>query len=161
MPAQAGIYYFEVTLLSKRRDEYAGSRKSQFDYSFLPSLYRTTVCVGFLGKSVTLARPPGWEPESWGYHGDDGDIYSGGNVGKKYDETFSAGDVVGCGVNFRTGQAFFTRNAKKLGPSCNPPLFPKSPGAIANPCNQILRFVTSRASYILPWVSRKLASTSE
>ncbi|KAI3325886.1 ran-binding protein [Xylariaceae sp. AK1471] len=96
MPAQAGIYYFEVTLLSKRRDE-------------------TTVCVGFLGKNVTLTRPPGWEPESWGYHGDDGDIYSGGNVGKKYrDTTFSAGDVIGCGVNFRTGQAFFTKNGKDL-----------------------------------------------
>ncbi|KAI8633854.1 ran-binding protein [Xylariaceae sp. FL1651] len=97
MPAQAGIYYFEVTLLSKRRDE-------------------TTVCIGFLGKSVSLARPPGWEPESWGYHGDDGEVYSGGNVGKKYKDTaFSAGDVVGCGVNFRTGQAFFTKNGRDQG----------------------------------------------
>lgn len=100
MPSQAGIYYFEVTLLSKRRDE------------------TTTVCVGFVTKNVSLARPPGWEQESWGYHGDDGDIYSGSNVGKKYKETtFSSGDVVGCGVNFRTGQAFFTKNGVNLGPA--------------------------------------------
>ncbi|KAJ8122457.1 hypothetical protein ONZ43_g1356 [Nemania bipapillata] len=98
MPSQAGIYYFEVTLLSKRRDE------------------ATTVCVGLVSKNVSLARPPGWEQESWGYHGDDGDIYSGSNVGRKYKDTaFSAGDVIGCGVNFRTGQAFFTKNGANLG----------------------------------------------
>ncbi|KAJ2973294.1 hypothetical protein NUW58_g8972 [Xylaria curta] len=98
MPPQAGIYYFEVTLLTKRRDE------------------TTTVCVGFAAKNASLARPPGWEQESWGYHGDDGDIYSGGNVGRKYkDTTFSAGDIIGCGVNFRTGQAFFTKNGANLG----------------------------------------------
>ncbi|KAI0440672.1 concanavalin A-like lectin/glucanase domain-containing protein [Xylaria telfairii] len=100
MPSQAGIYYFEVTLLSKRRDE------------------TTTVCIGFVAKNTSLARPPGWEQESWGYHGDDGDIYSGGNVGKKYkDTTFSAGDVIGCGINFRTGHAFFTKNGTNLGPA--------------------------------------------
>ncbi|KAI1176616.1 ran-binding protein [Nemania sp. FL0916] len=100
MPTQAGIYYFEVTLLSKRREE------------------STTVCVGFVTKNVSLARPPGWEQDSWGYHGDDGDIYSGGNVGKKYKETtFTTQDVIGCGVNFRTGQAFFTKNGVNLGPA--------------------------------------------
>ncbi|KAI0185704.1 SPRY domain-containing protein [Xylaria flabelliformis] len=100
MPSQAGIYYFEVSLLSKRRDE------------------TTTVCVGFVAKNTSLARPPGWEQESWGYHGDDGDIYFGSNVGKKYKETtFSAGDIIGCGVNFRTGQAFFTKNGANLGPA--------------------------------------------
>ncbi|TGJ78781.1 hypothetical protein E0Z10_g9986 [Xylaria hypoxylon] len=100
MPTQAGIYYFEVTLLPKRREE------------------TTSVCVGFVAKNVSLSRPPGWEVDSWGYHGDDGEIYSGGNVGKKYQETtFSAGDVIGCGVNFRTGQAFFTKNGHYLGPA--------------------------------------------
>ncbi|KAI0402184.1 ran-binding protein [Xylaria palmicola] len=98
MPSQAGIYYFEVTLLSKRKEE------------------ATTVCVGFVSKNASLARPPGWEQESWGYHGDDGDIYSGGNVGRKYKDTpFTSGDVIGCGVNFRSGQAFFTKNGANLG----------------------------------------------
>ncbi|KAI1764467.1 SPRY-domain-containing protein [Hypoxylon sp. FL1150] len=96
MPWQAGIYYFEVTLLSRspRREE-------------------TTVCIGFSGKNVALTRPPGWEPESWGYHGDDGDVYAGQNVGKTYDgASFGPQDIVGCGVNFRTREAFFTKNGK-------------------------------------------------
>ncbi|KAL7623065.1 hypothetical protein AAE478_006744 [Parahypoxylon ruwenzoriense] len=95
MPFQAGIYYFEVTLLSRRRDE-------------------TTVCIGFSTKNVPLTRPPGWEPESWGYHGDDGDIYTAHNVGKAYEGgTFGPQDIVGCGVNFRTREAFFTKNGKQ------------------------------------------------
>ncbi|KAI0144085.1 SPRY domain-containing protein [Hypoxylon sp. NC0597] len=94
MPWQAGIYYFEVTLLSRRRDE-------------------TTVCIGFSTKNVPLMRPPGWEPESWGYHGDDGDIYSGQNVGKAYDgSSFGPQDTIGCGINFRTREAFFTKNGQ-------------------------------------------------
>ncbi|XXH03733.1 hypothetical protein Hte_010139 [Hypoxylon texense] len=96
MPWQAGIYYFEVTLLSRspRRDE-------------------TTVCIGFSGKNVALTRPPGWEPDSWGYHGDDGDIYSGHKDGKAYEgASFGPQDTVGCGVNFRTREAFFTKNGK-------------------------------------------------
>ncbi|KAI0146204.1 SPRY domain-containing protein [Xylariaceae sp. FL1272] len=102
MPSQAGIYYFEITLLTKRKDEYR---------------FRTSVCIGFASKNVALARPPGWEPESWGLHGDDGDLYAGGNNGKKYGDssTFGSGDVVGCGVNFRTGQAFFTKNGTRAG----------------------------------------------
>ncbi len=103
----------------------------------------TTVCLGFAAKNVSLARPPGWEQESWGYHGDDGDIYSGGNVGKKYkDTTFSAGDVIGCGVNFRTGQAFFTKNGLNLGW-----FFPISFGVETKPREKVPRFATLRASY--------------
>ncbi|KAI8966622.1 SPRY-domain-containing protein [Daldinia sp. FL1419] len=96
MPWQAGLYYFEVSLLSRRREE-------------------TTVCIGFSAKSVPLARPPGWEPDSWGYHGDDGDIYSGEKIGKPYEGGgFGPPDVIGCGINFRTREAFFTKNGRQF-----------------------------------------------
>jgi Ran-binding protein 9/10 len=71
--------------------------------------------VGLAQKSVALSRPPGWEPESYGYHGDDGHAYSGHNVGKVYGPPFTTGDTVGCGINFRTGIVFFTKNGVNLG----------------------------------------------
>lgn len=36
-------------------------------------------------------------------------------MGKHYGPTFSTGDTIGCGVNFRTGNAFFTKNGRCLG----------------------------------------------
>lgn len=77
----------------------------------------TTIGIGFSSKSVSLSRAPGWEPESWGFHGDDGHIFASQNVGKHYGEPFSSGDTIGCGVNFGTGSAFFTKNGKFLGTS--------------------------------------------
>lgn len=75
--------------------------------------------MGFSTKTVALSRPPGWEPESWGYHGDDGNCYSSHNSGKQYGPPFTTGDTVGCGVNFRLGTVFFTKNGVLLGePVC-------------------------------------------
>ncbi|KAK1476961.1 SPRY domain-containing protein [Colletotrichum cuscutae] len=96
MPPQCGIYYFEVQVLSGKRDD-------------------MTIGIGFSAKTVALSRPPGWEPDSWGYHSDDGHCYAGQNGGKNYGPPFTAPDVIGCGVNFRTGCAFFTKNGHMLG----------------------------------------------
>ncbi|TLD05976.1 uncharacterized protein PgNI_08553 [Pyricularia grisea] len=96
MPPECGIYYYEVTILASKREE-------------------CTIAVGFSGKHVSMARAPGWEPESWGYHGDDGRSFATSNVGKDYGPKYGIGDVIGCGVNFRTGTAFFTKNGQNLG----------------------------------------------
>lgn len=64
---------------------------------------------------MSLARLPGWETDSYGYHGDDGHVYAGHQSGKTYGPSFSAGDTIGCGVNFKTGNAFFTKNGINLG----------------------------------------------
>ncbi|KIH88548.1 ran-binding protein [Sporothrix brasiliensis 5110] len=96
MPPQCGIYYYEVTILSKKREE-------------------STIGIGFSEASAKLSRPPGWEPGSWGYHSDDGNVFTDHGSGKKYGPSFGPGDIVGCGVNFRTGTAFFTKNGEDLG----------------------------------------------
>ncbi|CAG8954835.1 hypothetical protein HYFRA_00008520 [Hymenoscyphus fraxineus] len=96
MPSQCGIYYYEVTIVSRKREE-------------------STIAVGFSSKTVTLSRIPGWEADSWAYHGDDGNSYGCQANGKHYGPPFTAGDVIGCGVNFRTGSAFFTKNGDHLG----------------------------------------------
>ncbi|KHJ33087.1 putative spry domain-containing protein [Erysiphe necator] len=96
MPSQCGLYYFEVSILARKREE-------------------STIGIGFSSKKVPLTRPPGWEPESWAYHGDDGDSFCSQTSGKGYGPSYCANDVIGCGVNFKTKSAFFTKNGIHLG----------------------------------------------
>jgi hypothetical protein len=108
--------------------------------------HSTTIVIGFASKSVSLSRAPGWEPESWGYHGDDGLCYASQNVGKAYGPKFGQGDAVGCLVNFRTGTAMFTKNGDELGTTPelrpNPPPFPSpSPSGLpARETNMLFPF---------------------
>ncbi|VUC37356.1 unnamed protein product [Clonostachys rosea] len=96
MPAQCGIYYYEVEIVSSKKDD-------------------TTIAVGFSTRNATLSRSIGWEPESWAYHGDDGRCFTAHNSGRHFGPPFNQGDVIGCGVNFRENTAFFTRNGVKIG----------------------------------------------
>ena len=68
---------------------------------------------------MNLQKLPGWEKESWGYHGDDGNLFNGegssSRQSKKYGPKFTTNDIIGCGVNFRTNTAFFTKNGTYLG----------------------------------------------
>lgn len=101
MPRECGIYYFEVSVISKGKEGLIG--------------------IGFSGMKASLERLPGWEPESWAYHGDDGMSFCCQYTGKPYGPQFTTGDVIGCGVNFLTNQAFFTKNGvflSKLGRLC-------------------------------------------
>lgn len=66
--------------------------------------------IGFSGPRVSLERLPGYDSDSWGYHGDDGMTFCCQMTGRKFGPTFTTNDVVGCGVNFMTGTAFFTKN---------------------------------------------------
>ncbi|KAF9456815.1 hypothetical protein BDZ94DRAFT_1285571 [Collybia nuda] len=90
IPAACGVYYYEVTILSKGQK-------------------------GFAGRDVKLSRLPGWEPNSWGYHGDDGFSFSAERAGTPYGPTFGTGDVIGCGIDFTTHKAFFTKNGSFIG----------------------------------------------
>jgi Ran-binding protein 9/10 len=78
------------------------------------NVYRL-LSIGFSTQKVTLTRLPGWEPESWAYHGDDGQVFNSNQHGKPYGPKYGNGDTIGCGINFRTGIAFFTRNGVNLG----------------------------------------------
>lgn len=95
MSPACGIYYFEVEIKNKNKD--------------------TAIAIGFSTAEASLERLPGWETHSWGYHGDDGKMFFGEHSGRNYGPTFGAVDVIGCGVNFNAGYAFFTRNGQDLG----------------------------------------------
>lgn len=71
--------------------------------------------IGFSGPKVALSRIPGWEPDSYAFHGDDGQVFSNTTSGKAYGPKFGTLDVIGCGINFRTNTAFFTKNGHMLG----------------------------------------------
>jgi len=58
---------------------------------------------------------PGWEKESWGYHGDDGNTFTSSSVGTPFGPLFTTGDVIGCGIDFTLRKAFYTKNGALLG----------------------------------------------
>ncbi|KAF0492621.1 SPRY-domain-containing protein [Gigaspora margarita] len=95
IPPQCGLFYFEVDIISKGKDGHIG--------------------IGFCAKTVLLNRLPGWENDSWGYHGDDGHSFCCSGTGKPYGPVFTTGDTIGCCINFRDGTAFYTKNGKHLG----------------------------------------------
>lgn len=95
MSHQCGIYYFEVEIKNKTKDG--------------------MIAVGFSSRRASLERLPGWESESWAYHGDDGKSFFGEGTGRSYGPTFGVNDVIGCGVDFASGCAFFTKNGRNLG----------------------------------------------
>ncbi|GLB36579.1 putative protein with domain in SPla and the RYanodine receptor [Lyophyllum shimeji] len=96
IPPACGIYYYEVEIISKGQKGH--------------------ISIGFAGREVKLSRLPGWEPNSWGYHGDDGCSFAAEKTGTKYGPTFGTGDIIGCGIDFTTHKAFFTKNGALLGP---------------------------------------------
>lgn len=70
-------------------------------YSFL-QLGRGNECsllagIGFSAQDVSLNRLPGWEPHSYGYHGDDGMAFESCGTGKPYGPVFATGQYTCCG----------------------------------------------------------------
>lgn len=98
MPPQCGLFYYEATIVSAGKEGFIG--------------------IGFCTEKVSLSKLPGWEQESWGYHGDDGNIFCCQGTRKSYGPKFNTDDIIGCGVNFRNNTAFFTRNGVLLGVAC-------------------------------------------
>ena len=100
IPRVAGFYYFEVTVVGGSRSRSEG-----------------LVSVGLTTTQAPLNRLPGWENESWAYHGDDGAVFASSSNGRPYGPKFTNGDVIGCGVIWREkgGECFFTKNGHHHG----------------------------------------------
>ncbi|KHJ48604.1 hypothetical protein D918_00906 [Trichuris suis] len=95
VPVACGLFYFEVTIISKGRDGYIG--------------------IGLSEEGSCLNRLPGWDKRSYGYHGDDGNSFASSGTGFPYGPTFTTGDVIGCGVNMENRTCFYTKNGINLG----------------------------------------------
>eukprot|EP00877_Chromochloris_zofingiensis_P000059 jgi/Chrzof1/10053/Cz04g25140.t1 len=95
LPTNQLVYYFEMTVLNHGE--------------------HGRIALGFTEKSFKLTRQPGWEPGSYGYHGDDGRKYHYAEKGgEEYGPTFSTGDTVGAGIHLGRQEMFFTKNGSKL-----------------------------------------------
>ena len=113
MPPQAGMFYFEIEVLTPNTHKY-DPFSSIADR--LLTAKRSSIAIGFQTKGTVFNRPPGWEPDSWAYHGDDGHTFCCQSLGKRFSDTFGTqGDVVGCGVNFTNMTAFYTLKGRLLG----------------------------------------------
>ncbi|OWZ24162.1 hypothetical protein PHMEG_000869 [Phytophthora megakarya] len=75
--------------------------------------------VGLVTSRFPLVdRQPGWDFRSYGYHGDDGQMFHS-NRGRQFGPAFGSNDTIGCGVrrNTRDGRSFvmFTNNGEVIG----------------------------------------------
>lgn len=95
IPVSCLLYYFEIKIVSKGRDGYMG--------------------IGLAGPDVNMQRLPGWDKNSYGYHGDDGHSFCSSGTGMPYGPTFTTGDVIGCGYNLVENSCFYTKNGLNLG----------------------------------------------
>lgn len=95
IPATCGLYYFEVKIISKGKNGYMG--------------------IGLTAQQFRMNRLPGWDKQSYGYHGDDGNSFSSSGNGQSYGPTFTTGDIIGCCIDFKHNLCFYTKNGVHLG----------------------------------------------
>jgi len=92
-----GLYYFEISILSV-------------------DIENTVIGIGLTIKDNDLyMKMPGWTPNTYGYHSDNGQVYMESGSGTAYGPTFTAGDIIGCGIHVFNKTIFFTKNGKNLG----------------------------------------------
>ncbi|OVA16367.1 B30.2/SPRY domain [Macleaya cordata] len=94
-PSRRLVYYFEIFVKN------AGAKGQ--------------IAIGFSSEHFKMRRQPGWEANSYGYHGDDGFLYRGQGKGESFGPTFTSGDTVGGGINYASQECFFTKNGELVG----------------------------------------------
>ncbi|CAG8468239.1 2300_t:CDS:2 [Dentiscutata heterogama] len=71
--------------------------------------------IGFGSAKTSVRQLPGWFPGSYGYHGDDGNIFHSQFNGMPYSTSYGKGDIVGCCIDYKIRSIFFTKNGINLG----------------------------------------------
>jgi len=106
------VSYFEVSILQNELEV------SGHQHSVPPSQnISDCIAIGLSSRGFRWhARMPGWDANSYGYHGDDGGIFhASGDMLKRFGPSYGKGDTIGCGVDYACAGIFFTINGKFLG----------------------------------------------
>lgn len=101
----SNIYYFEISI-----------EKTPFRQSWNDEC----IGIGFTEKHNQKIEgyQVGWFKGSYGFHSDDGNIYKGNGHGYSFSDSWTKGDVIGCGIIFskrRRADIFYTKNGIFLG----------------------------------------------
>ena len=100
------VSYFEVTVLQRNNND-RGSFQLKPDC--------VAIGLGNINFNV-LGSMPGWNGNSFGYHGDDGGYYHRSGWALVHNlPIFNAGDCVGCGIDYCEERVFFCKNGEFLG----------------------------------------------
>jgi len=106
-----GLFYFEALVVSASPSSRIAIGIAEMDADEPTSSF---------SLSCVYHELPGKRADSWAYH-NDGRVYPGG---QNYGPTYGAGDVIGCGWDWRHGIVFFTKNGTRF-PSAFSSLVPR------------------------------------
>ena len=113
----SGAHHHLVTIGVMIRANRPISRQGQFyfEVSIINVGQNREIAVGVCTKSTPLDRFPGWTPFSFGYHGDDGNIFCETDEDPKYEpnKTFDNGDLIGVLIDFNSSTLTFKRKGKQ------------------------------------------------
>lgn len=119
------VSYFEMTILSPESATITRHLSERPQESVRE--VTESVAIGIADCSYPLSGGlPGWDMQSYGYHGDNGHVYhgSGGRRRRRrqldgedhaYGPRYGVNDTVGCGIDYHKRSIFFTFNGTFLG----------------------------------------------
>ncbi|TDH65231.1 hypothetical protein CCR75_006865 [Bremia lactucae] len=103
--------YYEIQIVRRDRE---GDNPEQHLEEELTSVSLTPVNFPLVG------RQPGWDRNTYGYHGDGGRFYYQATRGRLFGPRFGANDIVGCGVqrniSSTESHVYFTINGDVIAP---------------------------------------------
>ncbi|KAK9049931.1 hypothetical protein SSX86_007556 [Deinandra increscens subsp. villosa] len=113
-PVKRLVYYFEMHVKNAGAKGHVaiGFTTEGFNMRRQPG---APLLLAALREILPCLALPGWEANSYGYHGDDGLLYRGQGKGEAFGPTYTTGDTVGGGINYASNKLFFTKNGQVVG----------------------------------------------